>query len=156
MNLTLRTEAETDIPFLLQLYADSRAAELAPVLWTETQKKEFLEQQFLAQRAHYYQFYEGARFDLILLDDLPVGRLYVHRSSEIRLMDIIISPAYQRRGIAKRCFEQLIQEARSTGLNMTLHVEANNFARAWYVRLGFGELEDEATGVYVKMQLEPN
>ncbi len=156
MNLTLRTEAETDIPFLLQLYAQSRAAELAVVPWSDDQKKAFLESQFVAQRTHYYQHYQSARFDLILLEGIPVGRLYVHRDIEIRLMDIIVSPAYQRRGIAKWCFEQLFLEAQASGLNISLHVELNNFARAWYARLGFVELEDEASGVYVKMLRRTN
>jgi ribosomal protein S18 acetylase RimI-like enzyme len=151
MNLTLRSEAETDIPFLLQLYADSRAAELAAVPWTDDQKKVFLENQFMLQRTHYYQHYQAARFDLILLEGIPVGRFYVHRDIEIRLMDIIVAPAYQQRGIAKWCFEQLFFEAQASGLDISLHVEVNNFARAWYARLGFVELEAEATGIYIKM-----
>ncbi len=151
MNLTLRTEAEADIPFLLSLYAASRAEELAVVPWTAEQKQAFLEQQFLAQRSHYYQHYQGAAFDLILLEGTPVGRLYVHRSSEIRLMDIIVASAYQQRGIAKWCFEQLFLEAQATGMDITLHVEMNNHARDWYKRMGFTELETEATGVYAKM-----
>jgi ribosomal protein S18 acetylase RimI-like enzyme len=156
MNLTLRTEAETDIPFLLQLYADSRAAELEPVSWNDDQKKAFLETQFLLQRTHYYQHYDNASFDLILLEGKPVGRLYVHRDIEIRLMDIIVTPEYQRRGIAKWCFEQLFLEAQASGLDITLHVELNNFARAWYARLGFCELEGEVSGVYIKMLRRTN
>jgi ribosomal protein S18 acetylase RimI-like enzyme len=153
MNLTLRTEAETDIPFLLQLYAESRAAELEPVPWTRDQKQQFLESQFRLQRKHYYQFYDRARFELILLEGIPVGRLYVHTGSEIRLMDIIVSQQYQKRGIARWCFEQLFLEAENTNLDITLHVELNNHARHWYKRLGFVELEDqnEASGVSVKM-----
>jgi ribosomal protein S18 acetylase RimI-like enzyme len=152
MNLTLQTEAEADIPFLLLLYAESRAEELSLVPWTDEQKTQFLEQQFMAQRSHYYQHYQGASFDLILLDGIPVGRLYVHRSSEIRLMDIIVSPPHQKRGIAKWCFEQLFREARASGLDITLHVEVNNHARDWYKRMGFTELETETTGVYIKMR----
>lgn len=156
MNLTLRPEAETDIPFLLELYAESRAAELRAVPWTRDQKQEFLESQFMLQRKHYYQHYEGAAFDLILLEGQPIGRLYVHRDIEIRLMDIIVSPPYQQRGIGKWCFEQLFLEAQNTGLDITLHVELNNFARAWYARLGFSELEEEASGIYIKMQRKTN
>ncbi len=154
MYIALQTEAEADIPFLLGLYADSRAEEMRAVPWTDEQKKVFLESQFLAQRSHYYQHYQGAAFDLILLDGVPVGRLYVHRGIEIRLMDIIVSPEYQKRGIAKWCFEQLFIEAKESGLDITLHVEINNHARDWYKRMGFTELETEATGVYVKMLLQ--
>jgi GNAT superfamily N-acetyltransferase len=156
MNVTLRTEAEADIPFLLQLYADSRAAELAVVPWTIEQKQQFLESQFMLQRTHYYKHYQGARFELILLEGIPVGRLYVHVDIEIRVMDIIVSQPYQKQGIAKWCFEQLFQEAKQTGFDMTLYVEAHNFAKTWYSRLGFIELEDKAAGAYVKMLRRAN
>ena len=153
MNLTLITEAEMDIPFLLQLYAQSRAAELEVVPWTTQQKQQFLEGQFMLQRKHYYQFYDRARFELILFDGIPVGRLYVHTDIEIRLMDIIVSQEYQQRGIATWCFQRLFQESESSNLDITLHVEINNHARNWYKRLGFTELEDqnEASGMSVKM-----
>ncbi len=151
MNLSLVTEAETDIPFLLQLYADSRAAELAPVPWTNEQKQEFLTSQFMLQRKHYYQFFQEASFDLILLDGVPVGRFYVHRGIELHVMDIIVSPEYQQRGIAKQLFSQLLLESEQTNLDISLHVEINNFARDWYARLGFVEVEDETNGIYQKM-----
>ena len=151
MNLTLVTEAETDIPFLIQLYANSRAAELAPVPWTAEQKQQFLKSQFMLQRKHYYQFFQEASFDLILLDGVPVGRFYVHRGIELHVMDIIVSPEYQQRGIAKHLFKQLLLESEKTNLDISLHVEINNFARDWYARLGFIEVEDETTGIYIKM-----
>jgi ribosomal protein S18 acetylase RimI-like enzyme len=71
-------------------------------------------------------------------------------------MDIIVSPPYQKRGIAKWCFEQLFLEAQATGLDITLHVEVNNYARDWYKRMGFLELPLEASGIYVKMRRSPN
>lgn len=156
MNLSLRTEAETDVPFLLSLYAASRAEELKPVPWTDEQKKQFLEQQFFAQRTHYYKFYETAQFDLILLDGIAVGRWYVHRGIELRLMDVIVATEYQQRGIATHYFRELIAESAATGLPITLHVEVNNHARDWYKRLGFVELSEEASGVYIKMRREPS
>lgn len=155
MNLSFCPETEADIPTLLRFYADSRAEELSVVPWTDEQKAMFLEQQFMAQRSHYYTHYQGAAFDLILLDGLPVGRWYVHRSSELRLMDVIVTPEFQQRGIASWCFTQLITESRDSQKPITLHVESNNHARAWYTRLGFAELPDEATGVYIKMRREP-
>ncbi|MFN3265993.1 MAG: GNAT family N-acetyltransferase, partial [Deinococcales bacterium] len=77
------------------------------------------------------------------------------RSSELRLMDVIVAPEYQQRGIAGHCFQELIVESRASQKPITLHVEVNNHARSWYKRLGFVELPDEASGVYVKMRREP-
>jgi len=44
------------LPFLAQLYASTRADELAVTGWTEAVKAAFLEQQFRAQHAHYQQY----------------------------------------------------------------------------------------------------
>jgi ribosomal protein S18 acetylase RimI-like enzyme len=155
MDIAFRPETEADIPLLFLLYAGSRAAELEPVPWSMEQKQQFLEQQFFAQRAHYYQHYEGAEFSVILLEGQPVGRWYVHRGSELRLMDVIVAPEFQQRGIAKACFAGLFAESRDKNLPITLHVEVNNHARDWYKRLGFLELPEEASGVYMKMRREP-
>jgi ribosomal protein S18 acetylase RimI-like enzyme len=156
MDISFRTETEADIPLLFLLYAGSRATELAPVPWSVEQKQQFLEQQFFAQRSHYYQHYESAEFSLILLEGQPVGRWYVHRGIELRLMDVIVAPEFQQRGIAKACFAGLIAESRAKNLPIMLHVEINNHARDWYKRLGFLELPQEASGVYVKMCREPS
>jgi ribosomal protein S18 acetylase RimI-like enzyme len=155
MDIAFRTETEADIPLLFLLYAGSRSEELQAVPWSMEQKQAFLEQQFLAQRSHYYQHYQGAEFSLILLDGQAVGRWYVHRGSELRLMDVIVAPEFQQRGIAKACFVELFAESRAKNLPITLHVEVNNHARDWYKRLGFLELLEEASGVYVKMRREP-
>jgi ribosomal protein S18 acetylase RimI-like enzyme len=155
MNMALRPETEADIPLLFLLYAGSRAEELSAVPWSSEQKQDFLEQQFFSQRSHYHQHYTGAEFSLILLDGQPVGRWYLHRGVELRLMDVIVSPEFQRRGIAKACFVGLFAESRAKNLPITLHVEVNNHARDWYKRLGFFELPEEASGVYIKMRREP-
>ena len=46
----LRDERIDDEAFVAGLYAETRRAELAPVLWTETQKRDFLRSQFTLQR----------------------------------------------------------------------------------------------------------
>jgi ribosomal protein S18 acetylase RimI-like enzyme len=151
--LRLRPETEADIPFLQAVYASTRWQELEVAPWTDAQKLEFLHSQFALQRMHYYKFYEGARFDVIELEQQRVGRVYVHRDVEIRIMEIALLPEFKYRGIGKHYFAQFFQEARATQKPITLHVEHNNPAKIWYAKLGFVELED--TGVYMKMRWQP-
>ena len=78
-DVALRPVAAGDEPFLLRVYAGTRAEELAPVPWTEEQKAAFVAQQFAAQTAHYAQHYAGMTADVILIGGEPAGRLLVAR-----------------------------------------------------------------------------
>ena len=50
--------------------------------------------QFAAQSRYYREHYPDTSFDVIVLDDQPVGRLSVARwSDEIRIVDIALLPA---------------------------------------------------------------
>jgi pimeloyl-ACP methyl ester carboxylesterase len=63
-----------DEPFLFDVYASTRLEELAPLGWSAEQQAAFLMQQFTAQHHYYHTNYAGADFQVILLDDRPVGR----------------------------------------------------------------------------------
>ncbi|MBL8254137.1 MAG: GNAT family N-acetyltransferase, partial [Candidatus Competibacter sp.] len=112
---TLRAIQPEDRDFLFRVYASTRAEELALTGWDETQKQAFLAQQFEAQHHHYQTHYQGARFDLILLDGEPVGRLYVARwREEIRIMDIALLPDHRNCGIGGGLLRDLLEEAVAT------------------------------------------
>ena len=151
---TLRTIQAEDRDFLFRVYASTRAEELALTDWNETQKQAFLAQQFEAQHHHYQTHYQGARFDLVLLEGEPIGRLYVARwKEEIRIMDIALLPPYRNAGIGAVLIADLFEEAALTGKSVSIHVESFNPARRLYERLGFCEVEDK--GVYRLMRWEP-
>jgi ribosomal protein S18 acetylase RimI-like enzyme len=145
---TLRAVRAEDRDFLLRVYASTRAEELALTGWDETQKQAFLAQQFEAQHHHYQTHYQGARFDLIVLDSEPIGRLYVARwKDEIRIMDIALLPAYRNGGIGSGLLRDLLEEAAATSRRLTIHVERYNPALRLYRRLGFEPVGE--TGVYL-------
>jgi ribosomal protein S18 acetylase RimI-like enzyme len=149
--LNLQAITEADLPFLYTVYASTRQEELAHVPWTEAQKEEFLRFQFSAQHQHYQQHYTGASFDLILLDGQPAGRLYVARwQTEIRIVDIALLPEYRNLGIGTLLLNELIAEAQTSGLALSIHVEQNNPALRLYQRLGFQV--DSEYGVYYLMR----
>ncbi len=152
--LSLRPIGDADLPFLYRVYASTRTEELAPLPWSEEQKQAFLRMQFEAQHRHYQSHYAGDRFDLLLLGDEAIGRLYVGRwPSQICVIDISLLPDYRGRGIGTRLLRGLIDEAQAQHKNVSIHVEKNNPARHLYVRLGFVIRED--VGVYDLMVREP-
>jgi ribosomal protein S18 acetylase RimI-like enzyme len=140
--------------FLVELYASTREEELAQVAWDDGTRRAFVEQQFAAQDAHYRANYPGATLDVIEVDGVAAGRLYVHRGpSDIRIMDIALAPGFRGRGIGTSLLRGLMQEADASGRRLSIHVEMNNPARSLYDRLGFEHAGE--SGVYVLMERPP-
>lgn len=150
--VSLRTITPDDTPFVRDVYASTRDAELALVDWDDAVKHAFIDQQFEAQSAHYAANHDGADFDLILVAGEPVGRLYVHRGSdEIHLLDIAVLAPHRGRGIGTGLVSDLMHEAAAAGLPLRLHVEMfNDGAMRLYDRLGFRPVEQR--GVYILME----
>ncbi len=145
--LSFRPIDDGDLPFLAALYADMRHEELAPVQWPEEAKLAFLQQQFNQQHSYYSTNYVGADRLLVAFDGQAIGRVYIFRSaSDIRLMDIALLRSCRGRGFGRAMLAELIDESESSGAGISLHVESNNPAMAWYLRLGFEHSEDR--GVY--------
>jgi GNAT superfamily N-acetyltransferase len=153
--VTLRPIQEEDLEFLLRLYATTRADEMAMVMdWPDEQKEWFIRMQFQAQHAWYQEHYGDAQFDLVLMDGVPVGRLYVHRRpAEIRLVDISLIPELRGGGIGSALLRELMAEAEAAGKPLTIHVEKYNPAMRLYLRLGFKPIEDR--GPYDLMEWKP-
>jgi len=81
-------------------------------------------------------------YDLLLceLDGLPVAYLLsLAVCGEIQIMQIAVSPAYRRQGLARRMTETLAASS-NTACTVTLEVRlSNQAARALYAGLGFEE-----------------
>jgi GNAT superfamily N-acetyltransferase len=152
--VSLRPVAPEDEPFLLYVYAGTRAEELAPLPWTDEQRAAFVASQFAAQTAHYAEHYEGMSADVILVDGQPAGRLLVARwPREIRIVDIALLPDFRGDGVGTGLLRDLMTEAGTAGKRLSIHVERFNRALALYRRLGFRPVGDE--GVYVRMEWDP-
>ena len=151
----LRPVTEDDWPFLFQVYASTRAEELARAPWSEAEKRAFLEMQFNAQKRHYEQHFAQASFHVVEIDGAPAGRLYVdRRADEIRVIDIALLPAFQRAGIGGQMMRDILTEARHRALPTRIHVEHNNPAMRLYLRLGFRKIDEH--GVYFLMECPPS
>jgi ribosomal protein S18 acetylase RimI-like enzyme len=151
---TFRSITSDDQNFLYSLYASTREEELSQTTWTESEKEAFLRQQFTAQHQFYIEQFTRAKFDIVLVENEPVGRLYVdRRDDEIRLIDIALLPEYRNKGIGTSLINDLCDEAANRNKPLRIHVEKFNPALHLYKRLGFTEMKD--SGVYYLMEWIP-
>lgn len=150
----LRRASPADRELLYQVYASTRAEELSVVDWPTEVVDTFLRQQFDAQDRHYRQNFPRASFDLVIVDGQRAGRLYVDpREGETCVVDIALLPQFRGRGVGTTLLGEVCTAARSRGASVTIHVERNNPALAWYQRLGF-VVEDDR-GVYLFLRWRP-
>lgn len=154
--ITLRPITDDDQEFLYRLYTSTRAAEKELVDWTNEQWNEFLRMQFNLQHTQYMRNYEQPSFDVIMLDDTPVGRLYVNRVPvEIRIIDISLLPEYRNRGIGAGLMRNILREGNDRNIPVTLHVEKNNPALGLYQRLGFRIKGDQGVSWFMEHVATP-
>lgn len=151
---TLRPAAPADDPFLLAVYASTRAAELAMVPWTDAQKETFLQMQTAAQRQHYQASYPTGQHLLILCGEEAVGRLWLDRQPDrIHLLDITLLPRHRNSGIGGALLKDLQAEAAGSGQAITVYVESFSPSVPFFVRLGF--VHAGQTGAHLLLRWEP-
>ncbi len=144
MPVTFRPIGPDDQAFLLEVYASTRREEQALTDWDEDKKARFLQMQFSAQHQYYQDYYTETDFLIILLDELPVGRLYLARwPGEIRIVDLALLPAHRNAGIGTRILRDVLAEAERADKPVRIHVEKLNPALRLYERLGFTRIADK-------------
>ncbi|MDT4968618.1 MAG: hypothetical protein QOJ64_3355 [Acidobacteriota bacterium] len=151
MRVILRPVTPDDEPFLLRVYASIRADELAQVPWSDAQREAFIVSQFAAQQLHYREHNPGATHHLVLVDEEPVGRLYVaRREAEIRILDITVLPEHRSRGIGTPLIKELMAEAQSSGKPLNIWVESFNPSLRLFERLGFEQVDSDGVNCLVE------
>ena len=76
--------------------------------------------EFQAQHKDDTNRFQGARFDIIELDDESIGRLYVdRRQSEFHVIDIALLAEYRERSIGGVLIQKLLDEAAEAGCRRT-------------------------------------
>lgn len=154
MPLTLRCAQPEDAAFLFDLYASTRAEEMAAWGWDAAQQQAFLKFQFTAQQQHYESLEPEPDQQIVLRDDRAIGRLIVVRGEqEILLADIALLPEYRNAGIGTQLIQGLQAKAAQANNQVRLHVEKSNRARRLYERLGFQIVGD--AGMHWQMEWHP-
>ncbi len=150
----LRAATDDDREFLIGLYGSVRAEELALVAWAPGQKEAFVRMQYEAQDREYRRLNPHGSFDVIEVQGIPAGRLYVdRRPAEIRIVDISLLPQFRGMGIGGGLLAGLMAEANGSGRMLSIHVELTNRAANLYTRLGF--IEAARRGPYRRMEWTP-
>jgi RimJ/RimL family protein N-acetyltransferase len=155
MPITLRDIGEEDEGFLREVYACTRAQELAQVPWSDEQREAFLRMQFDAQHSHYHAQFPEADYKIILHDSGPIGRLYVHRTSEgIRILDITLLPVHRSQGLGHSVIKELMDEGARLDKPVSIWVEHFNPSRALFDRLGFSQVQDDGYSLLLEWSSE--
>ena len=153
--IALRPILPEDAEFLYEVYASTRADELAQIPWGEAQLKMFLKMQLNARDQSYRMYYEGIDDRIILSGNQPIGRLIVVRTDEeIRLADVALLPEYRSGGTGTALVKDLMTEAGNAQRPIRLQVEKPNVqAKRLYDRLGFTTTGENDT--HVQMEYQP-
>lgn len=107
--------------------------------WADDQIEAFLDSQFALQAAQYDAQFGDGDHSLIILRGQPIGRVWLHDTTERRLLvDIALLSEIQGQGVGTAVIRKAQAGARRLGLPMILHVLPFNVgARRLYERLGF-------------------
>ena len=155
-SITLRPVSPSDESFLLEVYASTRADELALTDWNQQQRQAFIEMQFAAQQHYYRAQFPEAEHSIILLNNIRAGRLYVaRRKEEIRILDIAMAVEHRNAGIGSTILKGLIREAEERGTSVRIYVERPNPSLRLFERLGFSSAETTPTHFLMEWQPRP-
>lgn len=153
-SVTLRLAEPADEGFLLDVYAGTRADELALTDWDAQQKAAFVKMQFDAQRSYYATVYPRMETWVVVRQGRDIGRmLLAWLECELRLVDLALLPAERNQGVGRGLLRDLMQEAAQAGVPLSLHVEPFNPALRLYQRQGFVKRSEH--GIYWLMEWRP-
>lgn len=154
LGVSYRDFTDDDLPFVSELYASTRREELAATGWPPELQASFLAQQAAAQHSHYSLHYADAEWLIIERDAKAIGRLYLRETpGSLRIVDISLVPDSRGQGIGSAILADILDHARDSASEVTIHVERNNPARSLYGRLGFETIEEK--GIYDLLALRP-
>lgn len=154
--IRLRPAMAADDEFLLSVYASTRAEEMAHVPWAAEQKNAFVQMQFTAQKRHYAAEHPRAGHDIIYLNGIPVGRIYLDRSGqEFHILDITVLPEHRNQGVGSYVLQYAMGEAANSGKPVTIYVENYNPSLRLFTRLGFERAAEQGFHLLLKWESGP-
>lgn len=155
MNISRRPVRPDDQEFQFRLYSSTRQEEIAAFGWSREQQEAFLRMQFAAQKNWYSTAYPQAAWEIVELEQIPVGRMIVSRGKDsFTLVDITLVSEHRGEGIGTALVRELLQRGSAESVPVRLQVRKGNPAARLYQRLGFVKTgEDE---MYLQMEKLPD
>jgi GNAT superfamily N-acetyltransferase len=118
----LRPCTPADDPFLAVVFATTWADQVA-ALPNQALAQHVLRIQHIAQEHRFAVRYPGHERYLVVWEDEPAGRLYLHRGADtVQIVDLTLLPAFRSRGIAARIVHDLCDRAADDGRRVSLLV----------------------------------
>lgn len=152
--LRTRPVLPEDTPFLCDLFTDVRWEETEATGWSDDERRTFLEMQFRVQHRYYREHYPDGQFQLLLLREHPIGRLYWYSTpSSLALVDVSLVRTVRGAGIGSAILRWMTGQADARHQRMDLYVEPGNPARRLYERFGFSA--EANNGIHLAMRRPP-
>lgn len=150
--MTVRPATPADAPLLFALFAEEKAAELAPLGLSAEQLQPLLEMQYRGREFSYSQSATQLADSILCLEDgTPAGRMLVDRQVDCyRVMDIAVLAAHRKGGIGKRALQELQQEAKASSLPIRLRVMKDSPALRLYERLAFKPIDGDELSIQME------
>jgi len=149
--VTLETAQPGDESFLAEVYASTRAEEMAITGWSAEHRRLFLDMRYEAERRVRLRQLSEAQQWVIRRNDVPAGQMIVRRSrEEIVLMELALLPEHRYKNVGSLVMAFLMEEATQGGKLLRLLVEKkDSAAEEWFHRLGFESSSEGGTGEMV-------
>ncbi len=129
---------DADEDFLNELYAATRAEEMAVVPWSDEQKRTFLNAQFEAQTLYYREQYPNASFDIVKVGGKPIGRFYrAELVDEIRIIDLYLLPEHFDRAIYIKLIETVLLQGDAANKPVQIYLESFSASTEIFASMGF-------------------
>lgn len=115
-------------------------------------KEAIILQQFTIEQQQLIQMYPDAEFNIVMLKDEPLGRLYIyHGKTTDRILEIGLLEEYRGLGIGREILEAVIENALKKGKSVCLQVAwFNQGAYGFYEKLGFEVIENKGFAYEMK------
>jgi ribosomal protein S18 acetylase RimI-like enzyme len=143
---SLRAAELTDVAFLKLVHHLTLREHISKIWgWNEELQDQFLIKDF-----------ESGRIQIIKAFGKDVGYLILNVGKDaIHIVDILILPQFQNRGLGSEIIKNLMAKTRDDGLLLKLGVfKVNERAKKLYENLGFKIIEETATHFMMKFQHE--
>jgi ribosomal protein S18 acetylase RimI-like enzyme len=131
--IELRPVRAEDYRFAWRLYAEGISPYAAAyTAWVDAE-----------QEARFESRYKPGSTWVIRRDGTDVGWMELHEiDEELRLNQLYVAAAQQRKGIGSQVMRQVLAKSRETGKPIALNVLKNNPARRLYERFGFTVVDE--------------
>jgi len=125
----MRPETPADTNFLFSLFAAGKRDEIAMMPLDDAGRQFLLDMQFRSMTVTYRRQFPNARFEIVELDSIPVGRLVTDVQADcVYYVDIALLPQRQGGGIATALMNAVLEEPRRLGLPGRVKVLSTNIA----------------------------